>query len=227
MIKHLGEAAVSVMLASAGFIPFMGEWPEPVPSSAVSDVPVFEITAAPAPQYYVTDGPFYPVQRNAGPESAREDVVHQFGRQLEAAYGINPTRAKNFSGWIVAAVESSSIPKEVMASLIMSESSFRYKVTSSVGAVGPAQVRPNFWGHVCDGDLENDPRANIQCSRVVLETYLERCRGDMVCTLQTYNIGPDNMKKKEFEPAKRRYIAKINKNKAKLEKQKSTMLASH
>lgn len=151
-------------------------------------------------------------------QEAFETEVRSFANQLRNTFGINPTRALNFSEWILVAVESTSIPKEVMAALVVSESSFRYKLRSSVGAVGPAQVRPVFWGEKCgSGDLENDPEFNIRCGVTALNEYLEKeCSGDMVCALQTYNVGPTNYHNPDYEGAKQRYISKIKTNMSKL-----------
>lgn len=151
-------------------------------------------------------------------ENKFERKVQSFAADLQNAYYINPTRAENFSRWILLAVESTSIPKEIMASLVVSESSFQYKLKSSVGAVGPAQVRPEFWEDACgSGDFENDPEFNIRCGSIALSEYLEdHCDGDMTCALQKYNVGPTNYYDPKYEDAKRRYISKIKRNMAKL-----------
>lgn len=158
------------------------------------------------------------MSREQAEREAFEAKVRSFAYQLRSTFGINPTRALNFSEWILVAVESTSIPKEIMAALVVSESSFRYKLRSAVGAVGPAQVRPVFWEEKCgSGDLENDPELNIRCGVTVLSEYLEKnCDGDMVCALQTYNVGPTNYHDPKFEGAKQRYISKIKRNMSKL-----------
>lgn len=233
MIKTFGEAAFSIILATSGLSPFLlGDWPV-APSS-------HESTAVEAKDVPVADpDAVAPVSASAGiPDLYREvskeriaqemfnEKVQEFATDLRGAFNINPTRAKNFSEWILVAVESTSIPKEVMAVLVVSESSFQYKLTSPVGAVGPAQVRPEFWSEKCgSGDLEHDPKFNIQCGSIALSEYLQDyCDGDMTCALQTYNVGPGNMKLKKYEGAKQRYISKINRNMARLTNR--TMLAS-
>lgn len=230
MIKTLGEAAFSVALATSGLSPFfIGDWPEPV------DQPVAEVREVPVPDAnpvrVVAESAGIPNMYAAASEErmaqlALEAEIEGLASNIEKAFRINPVRARNFSEWIVEAVESTSIPKEVMTALVVSESSFQYKLTSAVGAVGPAQVREVFWGEKCgSGDLENDPKFNIQCGVTALNEYLERrCDGDMTCALQTYNVGPDNMKLEKYDGAKQRYITKINRNLSKLTG--NTVLAS-
>lgn len=234
MIKALGEAAFSFALATSGLSPFLiGEWPEPseAPVATVSEVRVVPVPdlnpVAPEP---VDDGIpdlYEELSEERIAQQQREAEIDELASNIRNAFGINPTRSRNFSEWIVEAVESTAIDKEVFAALVVSESSFQYKLTSSVGAVGPAQVREEFWGEKCgSGDLENDPKFNIQCGVVALSEYLEDyCDGDMTCALQMYNVGPTNMKLPEYDGAKQRYISKINRNMAKLTGR--TILASN
>ena len=220
MVNLAGNAAFSVVLAAAGLSPFYGDWPEPsapdasfeqavaMPAPVVAPVAEPELPSADVPNLYEEIGGNHAV--------THEDMVHGFGRQLEMAFGINSVRANNFSDWILTAVESTSIPKEILAAVVDAESDFRYKVRSHAGAVGPAQVIPHFWQDACVGDIENDPKTNIQCGVVVLSDYLEGCGGDMVCALQTYNVGPTNMRNPKYAGAKQRYINKIRARLARL-----------
>lgn len=225
MIKTLGEAAFSLALAASGLSPFyIGGWPE-APESAGDSSYEAQVIPAPdaAPLAAKPDSSEIPdlyseISEQRIAEQKIKADIDKLAANIRSAFGINPTRAKNFSEWIIDAVESTSIPKEVMTALVVSESSFQYKLRSSVGAVGPAQVRPVFWAEKCgSGDLENDPKFNIQCGVTALSEYLEKeCDGDMTCALQTYNVGPSNMDLPEYEGAKQRYISKINRNMAKL-----------
>ena len=230
MIKTLGEAAFSLAIAAIGLGPFLvGEWPETPETSEVSVVralPVPDLDAvAPEPVSANIPNIYEEASQEIMALQEYETGIQEFANDIRDAFGINPTRARNFSEWITLAVESTTIPKEVMASLVVSESSFQYKLKSSVGAVGPAQVRPIFWAEKCgSGDLEHDPEFNIRCGVTVLSEYLvDICKGNMTCALQTYNVGPGNMKLSKYDGAKKRYIAKITRNMSKLTG--TTMLA--
>lgn len=235
MIKTFGEAAFSLALATSGLSPFfIGEWPEaPEPSSnavvEVREVPVPDMNpVAPESKSEPIPDLYAEVSAERAAQEAFEAEIDKLAADIRSAFRINPTRARNFSQWIVEAVDSTSIPKEIMTALVVSESSFQYELTSAVGAVGPAQVRPVFWAEKCgSGDLEKDPKFNIKCGVRALSEYLEtRCDGDMTCALQTYNVGPTNYHNPEYEGAKRRYISKVKKNMSRLTGNANLILAS-
>ena len=110
--------------------------------------------------------------------------------RLQNSFGLNEERAKNFAGWVLEVEHTYGVPIVVTISIIKAESDFRYQATSWYGAVGPAQVVPRFWAKQCDGDIVNDPRANILCSGKILDRYFARCEGNVSCTLAAYNTGP-------------------------------------
>ena len=141
------------------------------------------------------------------------DKFFSFKELLIRSYGLSEKKAEQFADWILISTLESSLEPETIAALIMTESSFRYKVKSHVGAVGPAQVIPFFWKSHCTGDLENDPQMNISCGVFVLERYKKRCKGDLMCAFAMYNVGPTNFYKEKYSGAKKRYIKKINTHK--------------
>ena len=98
------------------------------------------------------------------------------------------------------------IAPELLASLVVTESSFRKSVRSNVGAVGPTQVRPDYWGNFCGASDLTDPEQNVYCGAQVLSHLLERCDGDQACALAAYNVGPYAKR----EAAARRYLNKID-----------------
>ena len=49
-------------------------------------------------------------------------------------------------GWRVLALAAAVL---LLASLVLIESSFRKDAVSHVGAIGPAQVRPEMWSSFC------------------------------------------------------------------------------
>jgi soluble lytic murein transglycosylase-like protein len=138
------------------------------------------------------------------------EEVEVFSEQLVSAYGINKTRATKFADWILQSSAYSDVPSLILAGLIMTESSFRYNPVSSVGAIGPGQVRPEIWSEFCQTDL-NDPRENIICSGFILHHYYaDFCANDWSCALKTYNVGPTALRKSaKMRAAGARYLKKI------------------
>lgn len=142
------------------------------------------------------------------PTYAEEVAV--FSGQLVSAYGINEVRAAKFADWILQSSAYADVPTLMLAGLIMTESSFRYNPVSSVGAIGPGQVRPEIWGDFCQADL-TDPRENIICSGFILRHYYEDfCDEDWSCALRTYNVGPTGLRSSsKMRAAATRYLNKI------------------
>ena len=159
----------------------------------------------------------------------RQSEVDRFGGQVSNAFGINQNVATEFADWILEASERQNLSPELIASLVITESSFRKNVRSNVGAVGPAQVRPDYWGSFCGADdLDDpeqniysgsarhsrysvqddldDPEQNIYCGAQILSHLLERCGGDQACALAAYNVGPYANRAN----AARRYVNKVD-----------------
>lgn len=128
---------------------------------------------------------------------------------LKTSYSLTDQKANAFAPWIIESSLFNDVPKPLLAAVIMTESSFRIKVVSSAGAIGPAQIMP-IWRNEC-GDI-TDPRTNINCSGTILRHYYEtRCHQNWECTLKMYNVGPSNMRKPmKFAQAKRRYYYKVS-----------------
>ncbi len=131
--------------------------------------------------------------------------VNEFGARMSQAFGVRRTTANQFAGWILEASERQDIDPELLASLVHTESTFRTEALSPVGAIGPAQVRPNFWSGFCGTTHLNDPAENIYCGAQVFSHLRDRC-GDDRCALEAYNIGIDG----ERPQAAARYVAKID-----------------
>ncbi|MEQ8859851.1 MAG: transglycosylase SLT domain-containing protein [Pseudomonadales bacterium] len=131
--------------------------------------------------------------------------VDAFGRKVSRAFGVRPSTANEFAIWILEAAQRQHIEPELLASLVHTESTFRKQALSSVGAIGPAQVRPIFWSRFCGSSNLEDPAENIYCGAQVL-SYLRDLCGDETCALKAYNVGPYS----ERYQAARRYLAKID-----------------
>ena len=136
-------------------------------------------------------------------------LTNQFSERLVKGFGVKPEVASEFSGWILEASERQKIHPDILASLLITESSFRKHVVSHVGAVGPAQVRPEYWAKYCGVSeaLLSDPEANVHCGAMVLAYFKDRCLGSLLCALKAYNVGLYNQHLK----AAHRYITKIKK----------------
>ena len=143
-----------------------------------------------------------------------------FAAQIARAFRLEPPVADEFAGWILDASTRQALPPELLASLIMTESSFRKNVRSATGAVGPGQIRPDLWRAWCGADLA-DPEENIECAAFILGHYLEVCARDAddakACALRSYNVGYRNRDNRYFAAAADRYLAKIDRHLADLQ----------
>lgn len=182
----ISNFVTSVSLASAITFSMPEHAPnaEPFPAEAAQSITVAAETGSEASAPY---DQFYGVAPIILSQMTPQE---RLGLRLGQAFGLNETRAKNYAGWVLEALHTYSIPPVVMFSVISAESDFRYQAASWFGAVGPAQVVPRFWAHQCDGDIVNDPRANIMCAAKILDRYFTRCEGSVSCTLGAYNTGP-------------------------------------
>ena len=132
--------------------------------------------------------------------------VADFGAKVSRAFGIDDEVANEFSDWILEASARQAISPELLASLVITESSFRKTAVSNVGAIGPAQVRPDYWSNFCGTNDLDDPAENVYCGAQVLSYLIDRCEGEVNCALSAYNIGPYGSR----EAAAARYVAKID-----------------
>ena len=137
----------------------------------------------------------------------RQAEVAHFGNRVSSALGVRNDVAHEFADWILEAAERQHLAPELLASLVVTESSFRKSVRSNVGAIGPTQVRPDYWGDFC-GQAEDlhDPEQNVYCGAQVLSHLLERCSGEIDCALAAYNVGPYASR----AAAASRYVKKID-----------------
>ncbi len=118
------------------------------------------------------------------------DEVNQFAKRLHRALGVPRATANEFSGWILEAAKRQGLAPELLASVVFTESSFRKNVTSEMGAIGPAQVKP-YWGMFCGSKNLADPAENIYCGAQILAHYRDLC-GSEQCAVSAYNVGLKN-----------------------------------
>lgn len=131
--------------------------------------------------------------------------VDAFGHKVSQAFGVHRQTATEFAGWILEASERQDLDPELLASLVLTESSFRKNAVSHVGAIGPAQVRPEYWSGFCGSSNLHEPAENIYCGAQVLSHLQERC-GDEDCAVKAYNVGIHSAK----HDAAARYASKID-----------------
>jgi len=137
----------------------------------------------------------------------RQTEVAHFGNRVSDVLGVRNDVAHEFADWILEASERQGLAPELLASLVLTESSFRKQVRSNVGAIGPTQIRPDYWGDFCGhADELHDPEQNVYCGAQVLSHLLERCAGDKACALAAYNVGPYAQR----AAAANRYVKKID-----------------
>ena len=120
------------------------------------------------------------------------DEVSRFASRLHAVLGIRKATATEFSGWILEASKRQGLSPELLASVVFIESSFRKEVTSQMGAIGPAQVKP-YWAMFCGSRNLADPAENIYCGAQILAHFRDVC-GSEQCALSAYNVGLKNQR---------------------------------
>ena len=148
--------------------------------------------------------------------STWEEQRRAFGDRLERGYGLDEAVADEFAGWILEASTRQHLQPELIASLVMTESTFRKHARSPSGAVGPTQVKPDLWREFCGVD-PLDPEQNIYCGAQILAHYRDACAGHTdtpeeaeACALRSYNVGYNNHDNAWFDKAAQRYVAKID-----------------
>ncbi len=134
--------------------------------------------------------------------------------RLVRGYGLDAPVAKEFAGWILEASIRQRLTPELLSSLVMTESSFRKYARSSVGAIGPAQIRAEMWHTFCGADLK-DPEQNVYCGAQILAHLQDVCANNAAndaegCALRAYNLGYSNRNNAHFADAAERYLTKIS-----------------
>lgn len=147
------------------------------------------------------------------PSQSWRERTAQFGQRLHEAFGVRHETAMEFASWILEAAERQHLAPELIASLVFTESSFRKVAFSSVGAVGPAQIQPQYWSDFCGVPDLHDPELNVYCGAQILAHLKELC-GGLQCALVHYNVGVNWRSNAE---AGSRYVSKIDRHLAKLE----------
>ena len=217
MLKVLDRARIMV-------IGWLSESPRTVVFAFSTIIPILAAVAAIG--YSSASG--YGPQPFAIPAPSRPSMTWEteravFAEKIHRGFGISAPVALEFSGWILEGAHRQDLPPELLASLVFTESTFRKAAQSSVGAIGPAQVRSDYWQSFCGGNL-NDPEQNIYCGAQILSRLHERCGDvsgdsgynhfsasvrDHFCALKSYNLGPSKRGSALWLNAGMRYLDKI------------------
>lgn len=137
------------------------------------------------------------------------DETAAFAARLESAFGLSPVLANEYARWILEASTRQDLDPNLLAGLVHAESSFKKSARSVVGAVGPTQVRPEYWGQFCGHPDLRDPEENILCGAQVLAHLRDLC-GDETCAVKAYNVGLGSMR----GAAAQRYLRKIDRRRS-------------
>lgn len=138
-----------------------------------------------------------------------KDETAEFALRLESAFGLSQAVADEYAHWILEASTRQDLDPNLLAGLVHAESSFRKSARSVVGAVGPTQIRPEYWGQFCGHPNLRDPEANILCGAQVLAHLRDLC-GDETCAVKAYNVGLGGMR----GAAAQRYLRKIDRRRS-------------
>jgi len=149
-----------------------------------------------------------------------EQEKHHFAEQLTRAFGISRDKAYKYAPIILTASIDSLLSEISIASIIMTESSFREDAVSVVGAYGATQIRALYWEDFCKENGANmyQLEGNVECGAKIINFLKEKfCQGDLHCALEHYNVGRTNLKSSAwYRSAGKRYTKKINKYATKL-----------
>ena len=151
---------------------------------------------------------------NRASQPVRPDQHAAFAARLQRGFRLDEKTAAEFADWILEAATRQQLAPELIASLVMAESSFRKEAVSPLGALGPAQVRPELWHGFCGGYLE-DPEQNLYCGAQILAHFHDLCArhdptdNQQACALRSYNLGFGNRDNIYYQEAGARYLAKI------------------
>lgn len=128
-------------------------------------------------------------------------------RQMLDVYKMEPSRADWWAHHIAYAADAHSVPTNILISVISVESEFQLDVTSTAGAIGPAQVIPSTWKKALGYRIE-DPIQNIYAGAYILSNYKNTC-GNWDCAIKAYNVGITNYLAGKQKSAQTRYSGKV------------------
>lgn len=112
-----------------------------------------------------------------------------------------------YTAEITAAAEANAIPAPYIAAVIMAESSYDPRATSSVGAMGLMQIMPDTgswiagkFGEEVEGEALYDAATSIRYGAWYLGFLMNRYSGDMRCATAAYHAGQGTVDKWLADP---------------------------
>lgn len=156
----------------------------------------------------------FPVTKPFHASQTWEQRKAAFGWRVHEAFDTPLDRAIEFAGWIIEAADRQQQAPELIASLVFTESSFRKRVRSPSGAIGPAQIKPWYWADFCGVRDLSDPEQNIYCGAQVLTHLEERC-GGLDCALASYNVGLGAWQRRQ---AGLRYVSLVERHRSEFDR---------
>lgn len=134
-----------------------------------------------------------------------------------AASNVAPLSGRPFAALIETVALKHGIDPALVHAVIATESNYRPRATSRVGARGLMQVMPataRDLGVRSAGALF-DPKQNVEAGVKYLKVLLERFDGDLPTALAAYNAGPGAVSKHDGippYPETRKYVRKVLSN---------------
>lgn len=146
------------------------------------------------------------------PEKVIESTVQQVpvttDMILADLYGL-PFHQSRILGLIIDdAAKQEAVPAEYLIAIIKVESDFNARAKSSEGAIGFAQIKPEYWNHV-KGYNVYDAYENIYLSAHILQEYYSITK-DWDKAFKAYNVGITNFRNGKQVKSSIRYNKKIN-----------------
>ena len=136
--------------------------------------------------------------------SVKPNLVGSLEGKISSLFPIPQNEANEFANWIVHSADKHGVDEVLLTSIVAAESSFRKDVVSHKGAIGPAQIMPQYWEDFCSPLNLNVPQDNIECSARILSYLIEQC-WDESCAIRSYNMGLPRVKAGKTFPSVERY----------------------
>jgi soluble lytic murein transglycosylase-like protein len=175
---------------------------------------------------YIADAPgsFVDVAAEDIAGFANDDRIPPRVEIAPAAAGPTSPVPATLDDIIQEASRRNNLDKELLRSVIRTESDFRMRAVSPKGARGLMQLMPETVAQLGIADVF-DPSENVEGGARYLRQMLDRFGGDMIRALAAYNAGPERVARYQGVPPfaeTRRYVSRIT---ADLKKKKISAVA--
>jgi hypothetical protein len=117
-------------------------------------------------------------------------VTRAHAASIEISAAVREDHARRLAGWKRGTKRPVAFQADLLAAVLMKESTFREGIIGKAGEVGMAQIKPDGRGAKACSDLDlHRPHQNLLCSIRLLRFGIERC-GDIESGLAYYNGTP-------------------------------------